>query len=145
MSLASAATVSRFQPSLSLTPPIEGDHVGVDVNAQPRQFDAVRVDAGEADAEKGGLRSDAALRVVLVDRPEPELLRLGHPVGATGTAVVTERAVRQPGQHHLLISDPANTPGPRFKAVSACLLGFEWARLDSNQGPTDYESAALTS
>jgi hypothetical protein len=22
---------------------------------------------------------------------------------------------------------------------------FEWARLDSNQGPTDYESAALTS
>ena len=26
------------------------------------------------------------------------------------------------------------------------LQGFrEWARLDSNQGPTDYESAALTS
>lgn len=23
--------------------------------------------------------------------------------------------------------------------------GIEWARLDSNQGPTDYESAALTS
>ena len=23
--------------------------------------------------------------------------------------------------------------------------GSEWARLDSNQGPTDYESAALTS
>ena len=22
---------------------------------------------------------------------------------------------------------------------------FQWARLDSNQGPTDYESAALTS
>ena len=22
--------------------------------------------------------------------------------------------------------------------------GIEWARLDSNQGPTDYESAALT-
>jgi len=22
---------------------------------------------------------------------------------------------------------------------------MEWARLDSNQGPTDYESAALTS
>ena len=25
------------------------------------------------------------------------------------------------------------------------LLGLRWARLDSNQGPTDYESAALTS
>ena len=28
---------------------------------------------------------------------------------------------------------------------SAWLLGLIWARLDSNQGPTDYESAALTS
>ncbi len=35
----------------------------------------------------------------------------------------------------------------------ACAVGFaifrpegeKWARLDSNQGPTDYESAALTS
>jgi hypothetical protein len=29
--------------------------------------------------------------------------------------------------------------------VSADRCGAEWARLDSNQGPTDYESAALTS
>jgi hypothetical protein len=30
-------------------------------------------------------------------------------------------------------------------AISAQLSGSIWARLDSNQGPTDYESAALTS
>jgi hypothetical protein len=30
-------------------------------------------------------------------------------------------------------------------SVEAYLQGFSlWARLDSNQGPTDYESAALT-
>ena len=31
------------------------------------------------------------------------------------------------------------------QAKSAWALGLIWARLDSNQGPTDYESAALTS
>jgi hypothetical protein len=32
-----------------------------------------------------------------------------------------------------------------YKRKPAQLQGFEaWARLDSNQGPTDYESAALT-
>jgi hypothetical protein len=35
---------------------------------------------------------------------------------------------------------------PRPPHRSACVQGFpQWARLDSNQGPTDYESAALTS
>ncbi len=34
----------------------------------------------------------------------------------------------------------ANDPAPR---LNRC--GVVWARLDSNQGPTDYESAALTS
>ena len=40
------------------------------------------------------------------------------------------------------------TPGslePHNHAVLALPLGLLWARLDSNQGPTDYESAALTS
>ena len=31
------------------------------------------------------------------------------------------------------------------QAKSTCRLACKWARLDSNQGPTDYESAALTS
>ncbi len=33
----------------------------------------------------------------------------------------------------------------RNDANSASLSSRYWARLDSNQGPTDYESAALTS
>ena len=33
--------------------------------------------------------------------------------------------------------------GPGFSP--AWVSGIRWARLDSNQGPTDYESAALTS
>ena len=36
------------------------------------------------------------------------------------------------------------THDPRNHAESACLKGLRWARLDSNQGATDYESAALT-
>jgi hypothetical protein len=48
-------------------------------------------------------------------------------------------------QHRLRIPGIPDTPDPRFQAVSAWLQGFIWARLDSNQGPTDYESAALTS
>ena len=38
-----------------------------------------------------------------------------------------------------------DTPDPLSHAGSAWLSGLKWARLDSNQGPTDYESAALTS
>ncbi len=33
---------------------------------------------------------------------------------------------------------------PKAEAGSGAAI-VEWARLDSNQGPTDYESAALTS
>jgi hypothetical protein len=36
------------------------------------------------------------------------------------------------------------TPDTRNHADSARWCGSIWARLDSNQGPTDYESAALT-
>ena len=50
-----------------------------------------------------------------------------------------------PTQHQMLFQGIPGTPDPRFQAVSACLQGSDWARLDSNQGPTDYESAALTS
>src|SRR5947208_6989996 len=39
----------------------------------------------------------------------------------------------------------ADTGDPPIQAVSAWLPGSIWARLDSNQGPTYYESAALTS
>jgi hypothetical protein len=50
-----------------------------------------------------------------------------------------------PWQHRLRISGISGTPDTRFQAKTACLQRLQWARLDSNQGPTDYESAALTS
>ena len=40
--------------------------------------------------------------------------------------------------------DTGDTDDPRNQAALAWLLGLIWARLDSNQGATDYESAALT-
>ena len=43
------------------------------------------------------------------------------------------------------IASTPGTPGPHNHADLALPLGLRWARLDSNQGPTDYESAALTS
>ena len=49
------------------------------------------------------------------------------------------------GQHHLAEPGVPRIPHPRIHAGSAWMLGSTWARLDSNQGPTDYESAALTS
>ena len=52
---------------------------------------------------------------------------------------------QHPWQHRLRVPDISGTPDTRFQAVPARLLGLIWARLDSNQGPTDYESAALTS
>jgi hypothetical protein len=38
------------------------------------------------------------------------------------------------------LARPSSEPDPLFTS-----LLLTWARLDSNQGPTDYESAALTS
>src|SRR6266508_6328060 len=38
----------------------------------------------------------------------------------------------------------SDTPDPRNHAVYPQLRKLEWARQDSNLGPTDYESAALT-
>ena len=49
------------------------------------------------------------------------------------------------GMPHPRFSGISGTPDPHNDAVLAPLLGLKWARLDSNQGPTDYESAALTS
>jgi hypothetical protein len=43
------------------------------------------------------------------------------------------------------LSDTPGTSDPHNHAKSTWLQGSRWARLDSNQGPTDYESAALTS
>ena len=48
-------------------------------------------------------------------------------------------------QHGLHFQGIPGTPKPHNHAVLALLQGLLWARLDSNQGPTDYESAALTS
>jgi hypothetical protein len=48
------------------------------------------------------------------------------------------------GQHRLRLGALPVMPVPRNHAVPAQPRGAEWARLDSNQGPTDYESAALT-
>jgi hypothetical protein len=45
----------------------------------------------------------------------------------------------------LLVPGTPDYDGPCIQTESAPLLGSSWARLDSNQGPTDYESAALTS
>ena len=42
-------------------------------------------------------------------------------------------------------TDTYGTNRTAWLSQSAWLLGLIWARLDSNQGPTDYESAALTS
>ena len=47
--------------------------------------------------------------------------------------------------HRTRFRDTPGTPDPLNHAVSALVQGLKWARLDSNQGPTDYESAALTS
>src|SRR5205823_964721 len=45
-------------------------------------------------------------------------------------------ATRRGGTH--------DTPDPHNHAERACRCGAIWARLDSNQGPRDYESPALT-
>lgn len=37
-----------------------------------------------------------------------------------------------------------NKKEPHRKAAVGLYLYLQWAHLDSNQGPTDYESAALT-
>ena len=42
------------------------------------------------------------------------------------------------------ISGTSDTDDPRSRAGSAQPCGCKWARQDSNLGPTDYESAALT-
>src|SRR5580765_3745280 len=41
--------------------------------------------------------------------------------------------------------DGAATPNTNRPGSAPVAEPSEWARLDSNQGPTDYESAALTS
>ena len=49
------------------------------------------------------------------------------------------------GLHAMHFSGIGDTPVSRNHAVSAHLRKLKWARLDSNQGPRDYESPALTS
>jgi hypothetical protein len=49
------------------------------------------------------------------------------------------------GLHAMHFSGIGGTPAPPNNAVSAQLRKLKWARLDSNQGPRDYESPALTS
>ena len=60
-----------------------------------------------------------------------------------------ENALPVPGLHRGLhamhFSGIGDTPVSRNHAVSAHLRKLKWARLDSNQGPRDYESPALTS
>jgi hypothetical protein len=48
------------------------------------------------------------------------------------------------GLHQVRIPGTSGTPDPRNHAVLAQPCAGEWARQDSNLGPTDYESAALT-
>lgn len=50
-----------------------------------------------------------------------------------------------PVGHPIHIDGLDVTDEPRARAKTGVLRDTEWARLDSNQGPTDYESAALTS
>jgi hypothetical protein len=47
--------------------------------------------------------------------------------------------------HAVRISDIDDTPDTTETLELLHVLGVEWARLDSNQGPRDYESPALTS
>jgi hypothetical protein len=49
------------------------------------------------------------------------------------------------GLHAMHFSGISDTPVWRNHAVSAHQQKLKWARLDSNQGPRDYESPALTS
>ena len=51
----------------------------------------------------------------------------------------------QIGVQHPSIGGTRGKLEPHNHADLALRLGLLWARLDSNQGPTDYESAALTS
>src|ERR687888_385880 len=51
----------------------------------------------------------------------------------------THRGMRATG-----IPGASGRPEPRNQAASAQPGGLFWARQDSNLGPTDYESAALT-
>jgi hypothetical protein len=44
----------------------------------------------------------------------------------------------------MLIRDLSGTSDPPNQAKSLWTCGCKWARQDSNLGPTDYESAALT-
>ena len=60
----------------------------------------------------------------------------------TNTIGVGELGVTSRFAPHVI---PRPHPNPLNHADSARTLGSKWARLDSNQGPTDYESAALTS
>ena len=46
--------------------------------------------------------------------------------------------------HATRIGDIPGSPVPHDHAERSSQCGVVWARLDSNQGATDYESAALT-
>ena len=75
----------------------------------------------------------------------------GAPEVKTGEVAVTSRGLRPrsenccPNRRGPCCGPPRSRHSPRAKKSPALAGDFLWARLDSNQGPTDYESAALTS
>jgi hypothetical protein len=81
--------------------------------------------------------------------------RVAERLYASGTVLATRAARRKAVSGARRVAEPGSarrsepTAAPvawaATVAFSAADRGGEWARLDSNQGPTDYESAALTS
>jgi hypothetical protein len=67
-----------------------------------------------------------------------------HVGSAASVASVGEILGMRWGMRDPSIPGTSVTPDPRNQALFAWLRGSFWARQDSNLGPTDYESAALT-
>ena len=67
--------------------------------------------------------------------------RLQHPDGTAAEPPTITVAVRL---EHFVQTD-VQTAALARGSLSFEAAFLQWARLDSNQGPTDYESAALTS
>jgi hypothetical protein len=100
------------------------------------------------------LRGPTGLRLVVADNP-PFVLDVDAARPTPGARLRADPRRRvcgrgdpghgpRPWGTRTRIAGMSGTADPLNQAKSAWLSGAEWARLDSNQGPTDYESAALT-
>jgi hypothetical protein len=79
-----------------------------------------------------------AVQILATEDLQP-VLEVRH--GGPSNFVVDSIGYGETSGSELLVNEIGNCSGQTLVDHS----GLSWARLDSNQGPTDYESAALTS